>query len=188
MVQTLEEKREYQRKYRKTHSDKVKKWRRSYYNTHREQICAKASEWRKQHPDYSRKISQAWREQHPEYSREWREQHYDQQQIYDYKYNKTHLEAKRKTRRKRLYGITHENYEQLLENQNGVCAICGENRSKHALGVDHNHTTKSIRGLLCKKCNIALGYMEDNIGWLQKMISYLELHNEDNNETNSSNH
>ena len=76
---------------------------------------------------------------------------------------------------KRNYGITLDEHTQMFENQNGVCAICkkpGDGRWKK-LCVDHCHTTGKVRGLLCKRCNIALGEVGDNISTLQKMIEYL---------------
>lgn len=76
---------------------------------------------------------------------------------------------------KRNYGITLQEHQQMFENQNGVCAICknpGDGRWKK-LCVDHCHTTGKVRGLLCKRCNIALGEVGDNISTLQKMIEYL---------------
>ena len=78
---------------------------------------------------------------------------------------------------KRNYGITLEEHTKMYENQNGVCAICkkpGDGKWKK-LCVDHCHTTGKVRGLLCKRCNIALGEVGDNISTLQKMIEYLNL-------------
>lgn len=57
--------------------------------------------------------------------------------------------------RKRLYGITPEQYNEMLESQNGSCAVCHRPSSdfKKSLAVDHDHTTGEIFGLLCWKCN-----------------------------------
>ena len=77
---------------------------------------------------------------------------------------------------KRMYGITLEEHTKMFENQNGVCAICrksGDGKWKK-LCVDHCHTTGKVRGLLCKRCNIALGEVGDNIQTLQSMIEYLQ--------------
>lgn len=60
----------------------------------------------------------------------------------------------------RKYGITIEQYEQMVTTQNGVCDICG-GTSKKGLVVDHNHTTKKVRSLLCVACNAQLGTVED---------------------------
>jgi endogenous inhibitor of DNA gyrase (YacG/DUF329 family) len=77
------------------------------------------------------------------------------------------------SRRRRDYGIEPEQYEALLVAQNSVCAICKNNRSARPLGVDHNHTTGAVRGLLCGPCNAGLGLFGDNPGWLLAAVSYL---------------
>lgn len=71
------------------------------------------------------------------------------------------------------YNISVEEYNALLEAQNGVCAICKE-AHKHALCVDHDHDTGEIRGLLCKPCNVAIGNMKDEPERLRKAAEYLE--------------
>ena len=70
------------------------------------------------------------------------------------------------------YGLTTDGYNALLKTQNGVCAICFGTQ-KGRLHVDHCHTTKVVRGLLCGSCNRALGLMKDNIAFLSKAIEYL---------------
>lgn len=77
------------------------------------------------------------------------------------------------------YGITHEEYYQMLDEQNGVCKICGsednnnERCSSGKLFIDHCHTTGKVRGLLCSKCNHGLGQFNDDTDRLQKAIDYL---------------
>jgi len=77
---------------------------------------------------------------------------------------------------KRRYGISVEEYEALLINQNYKCAICSIEQcpSGRNFAVDHNHTTGKIRGLLCSNCNTSLGRMKDSKQLLQKAIEYLE--------------
>ena len=78
------------------------------------------------------------------------------------------------------YGISRERYEQLLVQQNGVCAICraGETAKMYGkvtkLAVDHCHSSGEIRGLLCANCNIILGRAQDSIETLRAAIKYLE--------------
>lgn len=64
-------------------------------------------------------------------------------------------------------------FEKLLDDQKGVCAICGKKHKKR-LSVDHDHKTGKVRGLLCAKCNLALGYFYDNINNLKSAIRYLQ--------------
>lgn len=87
----------------------------------------------------------------------------------------------------RNYGITLEQYTQRLTEQNHLCAICKQPETKRSsrtgnlfyLAVDHCHTTGKIRGLLCKRCNMILGSVEDKESILESAIRYLkELKNE----------
>lgn len=71
----------------------------------------------------------------------------------------------------RRYGLTREAYLSLLEGQNGACATCG---SVVDLCVDHNHETGAVRGILCGKCNMALGLAGDDPDTLKGMLAYLE--------------
>lgn len=73
------------------------------------------------------------------------------------------------------HGITQEQYDALLKSQGGVCAICKRQPGKTKLCVDHDHKTNRIRGLLCGKCNTALGLLNDDIAQLQAAIKYLIL-------------
>lgn len=73
----------------------------------------------------------------------------------------------------RRYGVTEEQYNELLEKQGGVCAICRKVPDER-LCVDHVHDlTKRVRGLLCKPCNQALGLLKDNPEFVLRLHSYL---------------
>ena len=70
------------------------------------------------------------------------------------------------------YGITPDDYKAMLDDQNGVCWICKKFDNK-ALSVDHDHETAKVRGLLCRKCNRALGLFEDDAERLKNAVLYL---------------
>ena len=82
----------------------------------------------------------------------------------------------RKNSLKRLYGITLQEYQVLLDAQNGVCAVCGEppQGKRKFLAVDHDHETGQIRGLLCTTCNVGLGALRDSLELLHAALAYLE--------------
>lgn len=80
---------------------------------------------------------------------------------------------------RKSFGITLADYNQLLDNQGGVCAVCRKPqrsaRNKH-LAVDHCHITGKIRGLLCDACNRAIGLLGDDPQTLHSAIQYLQRH------------
>jgi hypothetical protein len=74
-----------------------------------------------------------------------------------------------------LYRMTEAQYNELWQRQDGKCAIClNLCPSGKALHVDHSHTTGKIRGLLCKRCNMTLGLLHDDVSILQRAIDYLK--------------
>lgn len=77
-------------------------------------------------------------------------------------------------RLRKTYGISVSDYEAMLEEQGGVCAICGGEEDHFSLSVDHCHDTGIIRGLLCNPCNRGLGYFRDKPELLKKAVAYLE--------------
>lgn len=76
----------------------------------------------------------------------------------------------------RMYGLSENDYNNILALQNNKCAICNIDQSNHKrpFDVDHCHETGSIRGLLCMRCNRAMGLFKDNIDILLKAASYLK--------------
>lgn len=76
-------------------------------------------------------------------------------------------------RRRKTYKLEPEDYEAMLAAQNGVCAICEQVRGSRPLGVDHDHETGAIRGLLCGKCNAGLGLFNDDLALLHAGARYL---------------
>jgi len=91
------------------------------------------------------------------------------------------LSQSRKIRLKKNYGIDEEDYAALFLAQNGLCAICQkpESRTHHITGkafmlaVDHDHESGQVRGLLCTKCNKAIGALGDTHDNLARVLSYL---------------
>jgi hypothetical protein len=73
----------------------------------------------------------------------------------------------------RLLKAARPHYQQLLEQQGGVCAICGRPPVNRRLDIDHCHKQLVIRGLLCHLCNRQLGNRV-TADWMRKAISYLE--------------
>lgn len=74
----------------------------------------------------------------------------------------------------RNYGITLDHYNELLARQGGACAICHENKDVRNLAVDHCHETGKVRGILCQRCNRALGLLRDDTSLMRSAIMYLD--------------
>lgn len=82
--------------------------------------------------------------------------------------------AQREAELKRLYGITLQDYVDMFKKQGEVCAICKEEcKTKKSLSVDHDHNSGKVRGLLCNRCNRALGMFQDSPPLLLRAAEYL---------------
>jgi hypothetical protein len=95
---------------------------------------------------------------------------------------KMSTEASRHYGLKRYYGIDLAKYQEMLLAQNGVCAICSKpetsvvNGKIKPLAVDHCHDSEKIRGLLCARCNQAVGLFGEDVNILNNAIDYLRKH------------
>lgn len=89
------------------------------------------------------------------------------------KWTKLHPEQVKGAWRKTAYGLTNDQFNILIEQQDGRCAICGESFGRPC--VDHCHTSKVVRGLLCHACNRGIGDFRDSPEFLRRAANYLEL-------------
>ena len=80
------------------------------------------------------------------------------------------LLANRKHELKKKYGLSYADYERMVEEQDGKCDLCGEQKQ---LVVDHCHTKKTVRKLLCRMCNTGLGMFKENPEVLRKAAEYV---------------
>ena len=75
------------------------------------------------------------------------------------------------------YGITLEEYEEMLDEQGGTCACCDAEPSERdrggRLAVDHCHETGRVRALLCQGCNLAVGHLKDDLNRARALVTYL---------------
>ena len=86
------------------------------------------------------------------------------------------------------YGISYQQYCELLTAQSDSCAVCKKHKSENikdvrtnkvrSLAVDHNHATNQNRGLLCYGCNLAIGMLKDNIEYAKSLVEYLRFYEE----------
>lgn len=135
------------RSRRRERSEVVKARKRRYRERHREAIRARMREYSRR-PEVQQRV------------REWRAERRETLAAYN---RRVHL--------RRKYGITPEEYDELLERQGGTCALCP---ATQRLCVDHDHDTGRIRGLLCAAHNRSLGTLGDTPGALRRVLGYLE--------------
>ena len=81
--------------------------------------------------------------------------------------------SRQKSKLKAKYGITIEQYQAMVEEQKGVCYICKSENPNRKLNVDHCHKSGKIRRLLCDKCNMTLGLVNDSQELLKQFLFYL---------------
>lgn len=119
-------------------------------------------------PDKRRKARHKWLKENPEKNREYCRKYREKNP------EKVH-ETQRKNELKRKYGLTLEQYEEILSKQEGICVICHKPcPTGKRLAVDHKHETDKVRGLLCRPCNAALGLFKDSHELLRVAADYLE--------------
>jgi Recombination endonuclease VII len=119
--------------------------------------------------------------------RKWYYKHHEENKLKMRQYHKEWVQ-KNKSKRKKIvrrsalkqYGLTEEQYEQLLNKQNNCCAIWDTLKieGRNNLHIDHDHETGTIRGLLCSNCNTALGLLKENLILFNKAVNYLSRRNQ----------
>jgi hypothetical protein len=76
---------------------------------------------------------------------------------------------------KKRYGLTVEQKQAMIDSQDGKCAICKlDLETTHNICVDHCHKTNKVRGILCRKCNLGIGHLNDSIDILKAAQAYLK--------------
>lgn len=138
--------------------------------------------WRKKNPEKTRESKRRWEANNPEKHKEAegrrRLRRADKQREYNRAYYQQNREAEAlrriRDRLRRNYGLSPEDYQSMLDAQGGVCRLCGRTcEDGKRLAVDHCHSTESVRGLLCRKCNTALGLFRDDPAILERAWRYL---------------
>ena len=124
-----------------------------YYRKNAERLRELARDKRARNPEAHRDYVRKWKSKNPNRERE---------------------------RNLKKFGLTVEQYDAMHEQQNGLCAICQQPETSqrdgkvYRLAVDHDHNTGKVRGLLCFKCNSAMGSFEKRNVPLENVIAFLK--------------
>jgi hypothetical protein len=124
-----------------------KKYHQEYYRKNKEKLDAYKQQWKAENPEKSKKHQTTYTDKSKEKRQIWQREY--------------------------RYGLSHEVFTKMLEEQSGSCKICERLFEGTKVFVDHCHSTGSVRGLLCPSCNTALGLIKDNLLWLQRAKTYL---------------
>lgn len=120
-----------------------------------------SADWNANNPDKIRKASRDWRRRNKD--------------AVNAKNKLPHNKQKRRELAlKHKYGITLDDYNSMFLKQGGACALCFLPPIGDVLSVDHDHGTGAVRGLLCRRCNIALGMLGDSVEGLERAVRYLK--------------
>ncbi len=139
---------------------------RAYYRTNAEKINARVRADRAANPERYRANEQAYRDKHREKRRQAGSQRYYA--------NREYFAHHGRKRRLKGFGLTFETYADLKDAQGSACAICREpfpdSPEPH---IDHCHKTGRVRGLLCSRCNQALGLLRDDPALMDRASAYV---------------
>jgi len=155
------------KQHRTENAEKVSQQKKQSYEKNKEHYSKKNQEWHKKNPEASKKIKQTYIEKHREELRARSKAYYSKPAI---------KQAAKYAHVRRTYDLTPEQFNNLLAEQANLCKICGQpdTSKRGVLHVDHCHKTGRVRGLLCFKCNIALGKFKDDPQLLRNALAYLE--------------
>lgn len=111
-----------------------------------------------------------------EYKREWQKKNRKIANGYSRKYRAKNKTAVQEYNIKCRYGLSKEGIDGLLAKQQFKCAACLVGLTKTNIQIDHCHSTGKVRGILCRHCNTALGFMKDDIDAILRLADYARRH------------
>lgn len=159
----------YARDWYLRNKEKVKERNRAHYQANQEAHRAKAQRWQEANPERAKELQREYRDRNRAEVRERGKKHYRE--------NKDRALAQSRVRKLKRYALTPESYAAMLAAQGGRCKICGSTKAvrtgEGSFSVDHCHETGKVRGLLCRRCNAALGGFRDSPELLEMALVYL---------------
>ena len=138
---------------------------KEYYIENKEAISARVQIYQENNKEKRSAKAKEYREKNKKAIKEYREKNKEQIAIYKKEWNL------------KKYGLSLEDYNNMLDEQNHKCKLCLTSFTtliSKNIHIDHCHTTNKVRGVLCLHCNTGLGYFKDNTRTLTKAINYLQ--------------
>lgn len=164
-------------------SEYSSEYQKEYYQKNKDKILDRTKKYKEENKDKIKKQRENYKEIAKIKNKEYRDKNKEKVSDYNKNYRKENKEQinflNKKSRLKNLYGINPCLFREMLIRQNNKCPIC-ENvfKNNRNIHVDHNHVTGEVRMLLCKKCNQAIGFLNEDIKTLENAIVYIKLFNE----------
>jgi hypothetical protein len=172
-----ERKQAYNKAYAESNAERLREERKAAYAANppteeqreerNRQARAKHAEFRRFHPPIKQK----------KLPTTWRERNRDVAVALTNDWCRRNPDKRRNAHLLRTYGISLADQERMIVEQGGACALCREmfpeKRTTNTLHVDHCHTTKKVRGILCMRCNTGLGALGDTVESLERALAYL---------------
>jgi hypothetical protein len=166
--------------WRDKNRDKINKQSRDSHVKNKDRDNARQREWKRKNRDKVLENARIYRENKADILLEKHREYNDANRE---TINEKSKEFAKNNPEKRLYvflnnryGLSQDDYYNMLESQNHVCAICGNPGGKKRLCVDHDHDTGKVRALLCDGCNVGIGRFKDNPDLVEKAAFYLRKH------------
>lgn len=162
-------------KWARENPEKVREARQRYRAKNKDLLNARARQWRADNPE---RVQQQYADS-AERRREYQRERYKQNPEKIIARNREYAQRPEivvRTRERALarkYGMTYAEYHALNVAQEGKCAACGGPPGQIGMVVDHNHTTGAVRGLLCGRCNSALGLLGDSAAKVAQLLDYV---------------
>ena len=141
-----------------------KEYNKRYYEKHKERLNAEQRA-------YYRQTKELRTAKRAGITRKSRIKNHDKIQAWNKAYYARHKEDYYRRSVSSRYGLSPEEYTDLVTQCGVGCNICGKSFTETKHCIDHNHTTDKVRGLLCRSCNVFLGWFEKN---RNPVIAYLE--------------
>jgi len=169
---------EYKNSWWQEHKEEINKKRKIHYKEHRKEALAKMKIYRENNKEKVAKSRAKYYQESKEEYTEKRKEYYQKNKEAIIagvkKYRENNLEQIKERKRKKNYGIEPGTYDKMLLEQDNKCCVCYiELDQCKQISIDHCHKSGDVRGLLCSRCNLMLGMVEDNIDILQSAINYL---------------